>query len=105
MHTPRTVQIAVLLAGSLVGSAAAQTPKTQEAFAKGPHTGPVEQALVGVTSRFYDNHSQLLEERHGTGMMLRCDGFVLFSAAMLDHRGDEPDDIRPAIEITLNAGT
>ena len=82
----------------------AQTAKTLGLFAREPHTGPVEQTMVGVTTRFRSAAGAILEERHGSGIVLRCDGFVLFSAAMLDHRADEPDDVRPSIEITLRPG-
>ena len=102
---PSVTLLPAIIAAVCAGAACAQTAKTPEIFAVGPHTGPVEQAIVGVTTIFRDRHSQLLEERHGCGMVLRCDGFVLFSAALLDHRGDEPDDLRPSIEVTLHPGT
>ena len=105
MKASTVIYLAALALAATGSPAGAQSQKTLEAFARGPHTGPAEQAIVGVTTRFRDRHNQVIEERHGCGVMLRCDGFVLFSAAMLDHRSDEPDDIRPAIEITVRPGT
>ncbi len=106
MKASRSIGITVAIATlALSGISRAQTAKTLEAFAKGPHTGPVEQAIVGVTTRFHNKRGELVEERHGGGMMLRCDGFVLFSAAMLDHRSDEPEELRPGIEVTVQPGT
>ncbi|HLJ55226.1 MAG TPA: SUMF1/EgtB/PvdO family nonheme iron enzyme [Chthonomonadaceae bacterium] len=103
----RSLITPLLAAAALAASIAApaQSAKTLAAFAAGPHTGPVEQAIVGVTTRFTDGRGTLLEERHGCGMVLRSDGFILLSAAMLDHRSDEPDDRRPSIEVTLRPGT
>src|SRR5438105_2108273 len=99
-----TFMVAALMALS-GGAGSGQNAKTLEAYARGPHLGPVEQALAGVTTRFRNKRGELIEERHGCGVVLRCDGFVLFSAAMLDHRSDEPDDIRPEIEITVRPGS
>ena len=105
----RTLSFAVPLVSLIslcaCGVCGAQSQATLQAFVKEAHTGPVEQTLVGVTTKFHDKAGQILEERHGSGMVVRCDGFVLFSAAMLDHRADEPDDLRPTIEITLRPGT
>jgi hypothetical protein len=105
MEASNRIAFAVATTLCACAVAGAQGVRVPEEFAKGPHTGPVETAIVGVTTRFTDGHSVVLEERHGCGMALRCDGFVLFSAAMLDHRADEPEDIRPTIELTFRPGT
>lgn len=79
----------------------AQNKETLARFATEPHTGPVEQSLVGVSATFHGKSGDVLEVRRGNGMVLRCDGFVLFPMGLLLHRQDEPDDIRPDVQIYL----
>ncbi len=105
VKAPNTILLAATIGLLLPAAAMPQNAATRDAFARGPYTGLVDVAIVGVTTQFLDRHSQVLEERHGTGVVLRSDGFVLFSSSMLEHRSDEPDDIHPTISIHLQPGT
>lgn len=59
----------------------AQSPETLQAFEKEAHLGGINEALVGITvvNRSADGSVQT---RHGNGLMLRCDGFVLAPEAL-----------------------
>ncbi|HLJ53991.1 MAG TPA: SUMF1/EgtB/PvdO family nonheme iron enzyme [Chthonomonadaceae bacterium] len=92
------IAVCLVLQGA---NAQGQNRQTLSRFAAEPHTGPVEQALLGVTATFRGKSGEVLEVRRGDGMILRCDGFVLFPASILAHRRDEPDDIRPDIQVHL----
>ena len=75
------VAYAIALAGFVTARAKAQNPTTLQAFEKEPHLGNLEDALVGITvvNRSADGSVQT---RHGNGLMLRCDGFVLAPEAL-----------------------
>jgi hypothetical protein len=85
--------------------APAQTKETLARFGREAHIGPVETALAGVSVTFRDKAGSVIEVRRGDGMVLRCDGFLLFPAGLLAHRRNEPEDIRPDIQISLLVGT
>ena len=51
-----------LLTLSVCGVCPAQSKATVQAFVNEAHTGPFEQTLVGVTTKFRDKAGQLLEE-------------------------------------------
>jgi len=70
-----------VLSGFSMSSANAQSPAVLKAFATQPHVGPVEQALVGVETRAVSSKGSAIV-RHGNGLMIRSDGFVLTSAAL-----------------------
>src|SRR5438477_7453785 len=56
---------------------AAQSASTLELFRKGPHQGPVEEALVIVEATNFDESGIALPTRCACGVIFRCDGFVL----------------------------
>lgn len=59
---------------------------------KGPHTGPVETALVGLE----------IYARHGNGFILRCDGFLVVPFDLFDLADSKET---PNVTITFSPGT
>src|ERR1041385_1978352 len=80
--------------------ARAQLQSVIEKFEKGPHTGPVEEALVGLTVERVGQSGASEGTRIGNGIVLRCDGFILAPAAIFqDSSGQTLADVRVAVII------
>jgi formylglycine-generating enzyme required for sulfatase activity len=99
--------VAALSALGTTAGVRAQSPQTLEAFAKGPHLGTVEDALVGliVTNKANDGS---LQTRHGNGLMLRSDGFIVAPAALFNTRnvaGAAPNLPNQSLTVVLYPGT
>ena len=102
----RIAGIAFILLLPMTGGLA-QSARTLEAFRREAHLGTVEDALVGiaVTNQAEDGSMQT---RHGNGLMLRCDGFILAPAELFNTRnvvGEAPTLPKQKITITLHPGT
>ena len=85
----------------------ARSPQTLEAFAKGPQLGTIEDALVGliVTNKAKDG---TVQTRHGNGLILRSDGFVVAPAALFNTRnveGAAPNLPDQSLTVVLYPGT
>lgn len=80
--------------------ARAQSPQTLKAFVAEAHTGPIEKALVGVEVSASTQEGTPLT-RHGNGIVIRCDGFVLTSQALF---GANSNSANQKIVVTLNPG-
>ena len=81
--------------------AGAQSLLTVKQFETEAHTGPVEKALVGVeVSGAAQNGG--VGGRHGNGIVIRCDGFVLTSQALF---GAAINSVTQKVMVTLNPGT
>lgn len=82
----------------------AQSAETIKAFEKGPHTGPVEEALVGLRAdiTFRDGTHQI---RHCNGLMLRCDGFVLAPTSFFFSGNPKNPTVNHVITAFLYPGT
>ena len=105
----RVVSAGLFLLASLCVSlrVRAQSPQTLEAFAKGPHLGTIEDALVGliVTNKAKDGTIQI---RHGNGLVLRSDGFIVAPEALFNTRnvtGAAPTLPSQSVSVVLYPGT
>ncbi len=88
-------------------TAQAQNAATLQAFEKEAHLGSVEDAVVGVTvvNKGADGNVQV---RHSSGVMLRCDGFVLAPEALFyTGNGKNDGERKPnqSVTVTLHPGT
>ncbi len=91
----------VLLLSVLPHAGLCQSAETLKAFEKGPHVGPAQTALVGVTVTITQKDGTQTVRR-GNGFVLRCDGYVLFPSSMLvleDGKGTL------SVSVTLRPGT
>ena len=85
----------------------AQDAATLKAFQTEPHLGTFADALVGliVTNKAQDGS---LQTRHGNGLILRCDGFVLAPADLFNTRnieGQSPNVPNQSVAAVLHPGT
>ena len=97
----------LLLVTNIAKTVHAQSPATLQAFEKEPHLGNIEEALVGIT---VVNTAQdgSVQTRHGNGLMLRCDGFVLVPEALFftDKAGNnEFTKPNQSVTVVLHPGT
>jgi formylglycine-generating enzyme required for sulfatase activity len=87
----------------------AQRAGLEELYAQGPHVGPVEQAVVGIQVTNIASDDSFRQIRHGCGVMLRCDGFVLAPSALFDDTltvaGATETAGKQSVVITLYPGT
>lgn len=85
----------------------AQSAEVLKAFTSDPHLGTVQDALVGITvTNKADDGS--LQVRHGNGLMLRCDGFVLAPAELFNTRNPStktPTLPKQIVTIVVHPGT
>lgn len=83
--------------------ACAQKSELWEKFAKEPHIGTVEQAIVGVevVNTAPDGTKQV---RRGNGFVLRCDGFVLIPTGLMAQK-EQGEESKQSIAIILHPGT
>src|SRR6266540_2700990 len=51
---------------------------------RGPHTGSLQDALVGVEVTAASSDGAVKRIHRGTGLILRCDGFVLVPTALFN---------------------
>ncbi len=80
---------AVLLA--LPVATRAQLQSVIEKFERGPHTGPVDDALVGLyVEPLGGEGSSAGAVRVGNGLLIRCDGFILAPSAMFQDKDGQP---------------
>jgi len=79
--------------------------ETIQEFLTGPHTGPVEDAVVGVEviNKAKDGAT---ETRHCSGLLIRCDGFFAIPPAItaLQMSGGT-EAVRQTVRVTLHPGT
>jgi hypothetical protein len=83
----------------------AQSEKTLEQFTKEPHIGPAEEAIVGVEVTHTAEGTEPIV-RHGNGVLLRCDGFVLAPASLFTlppQQGNK--EYTGKVSVTLSPGT
>ena len=97
--------LAMLVSFSM--AAWAQSPTTLQSFEKDAHLGGIEDALVGITvvNNALDGSVQT---RHGNGLMLRCDGFVLVPEALFyteKSGNNEGTRFNQSVTVTLYPGT
>lgn len=112
LHRWCVLMIFLLLSGFAliaprVGSKA-QSAQTRHDFETQKHIGPPEEALVGIT---VINHSAegTAQTRHGNGVFLRCDGFVLAPEALFRVQNTPGDKVagkpNQKVIVVLHPGT
>jgi formylglycine-generating enzyme required for sulfatase activity len=76
-------------------------------FAKGPHTGPIEEALIGVEVTDTARDLKTTQTRRSNGLMIRCDGFLLAPTGVASYSmvGQDQDADHQVIEVVLHPGT
>lgn len=85
-----------------------QSREVLEAYARGPHTGGAEQALVGIEVTSASGDGAVSETRRGNGFVLRCDGFILAPAGLFPRSvrvaGQSESVGQQSVIITLSPG-
>jgi formylglycine-generating enzyme required for sulfatase activity len=78
-------------------------------FTRGPHVGSADEAIVAIEVTNTSKDGAVQQVRRGSGVVLRCDGFVLAPSALFDASmmvaGAEEDAGKQAVAVILNAGT
>lgn len=99
-------QIGILMAVVPV-RAIAQKPDLVALFRQGPHTGPVEQALIGIEVKNTAKEGAAPEIRRANGFVLRSDGFLLTPNTLysLTFSGTQQEAESQTITVTLHPGT
>jgi formylglycine-generating enzyme required for sulfatase activity len=86
-----------------------QSRELLEAYARGPHTGTVEQALVGIEVTSASSDGAVSETRRGNGFVVRCDGYILAPAGLFPRSvrvaGQSESVGRQGVTVTLFPGT
>src|ERR1051326_6129180 len=82
-------------------AATAQSPQVMEQFRKGPHTASIETALVGIEVINFEKDGPILETRHGNGLVLRSDGFILVPRALISMTITGTKTVAPKQQITV----
>ena len=74
-------------------------------FLEGPHTGPADEAVVGVEV-IDQAKGGAVETRRCSGLLLRCDGFFLLPPAFtsLDMSGGQ-EAVKQTVRVTVHPGT
>ena len=74
---------------------------------KGPHTGPVDEALVGIQVTGTNPNGTPLVPRYGNGFVLRCDGFIAvpFDLFNLPRDSTPESPAKLTIHVILHPGT
>ncbi len=80
---------------------------TLDDFEKGPHTGPIEDALICIRVTGTNPNGTPLTPRFGNGFVLRCDGFILapFDLFTLTPDSTTAAPSKLSIRVTLRPGT
>jgi hypothetical protein len=103
-------QVATVLAQSGSGSARRQAPPAAlwEQMERGPHTGSLQDALVGVEVTATSSDGAVKRVSRGNGLIIRCDGFVLVPTALfntsVDVAGSKEEAASLMITIVLRPG-
>ena len=83
----------------------AQNAVTLKKFQKEKHLGTIEEALVGITVTYINEQKQVVETRHGNGIVIRCDGFVLVPEEIFLNRPGKRFKARYVVQIVFHPGT
>jgi formylglycine-generating enzyme required for sulfatase activity len=106
VHYKTSLLFSLLL---LCACAFGQSREVLEAYARGPHTGTAEQALVGIEVTSASRDGAVSETRRGNGFVLRCDGFILAPAWLFPRSvrvaGQYESVGAQSVTVTLSPGT
>ena len=83
----------------------AQNASTLKKFQTEKHLGTIEDALVGITVTYINDEKQVVETRHGNGIVIRCDGFVLAPEEIFLNRPGKRFKARYVVQIVFHPGS
>ena len=69
------------------------------------HIGTIDEALVGITVEYHDAAGKLIDVRHGNGVVVRCDVFILAPEGLYRNRPGIKIDAQSSTYLHLYPGT
>ena len=81
------------------------TKKLLKRYETEKHIGTIDEALVGITVEYHDAAGKLIDVRHGNGVVVRCDGFILVPEGLYHNRPGLKIDAQSSTYLHLYPGT